>query len=337
MKKTYTFGILGCGMISVTHAEAIAQIPEAKLVGAADASYARAEEFAKKYGIRAYESYDAMLADPAVDIICICTPSRFHADNSIRALEHHKHVVLEKPMALNMEEANLVVEASEKNHCLLTVISQLRFAEDVIKIKRMMEEKAFGNIVLCHLTMKYWRPTEYFTSSDWRGRIECEGGGALMNQGIHGIDLLSYVVGMPTVLQGKVRTLYHDVTVEDTAVAVVSFENGAMGTIEASTCAYPGSPRRLYIQGDRGFVTLQERKILNLYTDTEKIDIEHLPDLTANSASVANVTDCTLHARQITNLIHAIEGKEALVLDAHEGRKAISIIQDIYRTSRQIQ
>ena len=336
MKTTFTFGILGCGMISATHASAIKQIPEARLAGAADAFRENAETFADKHGIKAYGSYEEMLNDPEIDVVCICTPSRYHAENAIMALEHQKHVVLEKPMALTTAEADLVVEAAARNRCLLTVISQLRFSEDVQKIRRLVRENAFGKLVFANLIMRYWRSPEYFSGSTWRGRKEFEGGGALMNQGIHGIDLLQYIVGMPTVLQGKILTRSHNIHVEDTAAALLSFENGAIGTVEASTCTYPGFSRRLELHGDRGYAVLCENRIEKLSTDTENIDCPEDASIDFNTASVPDFMDSSMHARQITNLIRAIQGGESLLLDAAEGRKAVQIIEEIYRSSDRI-
>ncbi len=335
MKTTFSFGILGCGMIASTHAAAIRQIPEAQLVGAADVSRENAARFAEKNGIRVYDTFEDMLRAPEIDVVCICTPSRYHAANAIKALEHQKHVVLEKPMALNTAEADLVVEAACRNQCLLTVISQLRFSEDVLRIRKLMEENAFGNISFISLRMQYWRSPEYFSASSWRGRKDFEGGGALMNQGIHGIDLLQYIAGQPRVLKGKITTRSHAVEVEDTAAALLAFENGALGTVEASTCTYPGFPRQLEIHGDKGYVVLRENKIRKLLTETESIDCSREAEQNVNTYSVPEFSDCTMHARQIANLIHAVQGREALVMDAAEGKKSIQIIEDIYRSSEQ--
>ena len=156
-----------------------------------------------------------------------------------------------------------------------------------------------------------------------------------MNQGIHGIDLLQYIAGQPRVLKGKITTRSHAVEVEDTAAALLAFENGALGTVEASTCTYPGFPRQLEIHGDKGYVVLRENKIRKLLTETESIDCSREAEQNVNTYSVPEFSDCTMHARQIANLIHAVQGREALVMDAAEGKKSIQIIEDIYRSSEQ--
>ena len=331
--KVYQFGLLGCGMVSVLHVGALEQLPNARLHGVVGVSMQESEAYAQKYGIKAYESFDAMLADPQIDAVCICTPSMFHAEQAIKALRAGKHVVLEKPMALNTAEADTILQACEETGKLLTVIFQNRFSADVPKVRRLLEENAFGKITLVNLNMRYWRSDEYFASSNWRGRKACEGGGALMNQGIHGIDLLQYLMGMPTVHCSSVKTMVHNVEVEDSALALVTYDNGAMGTIQGSTCTWPGFPRYLEIHGEKGFVTLRENRIEQLETPEEKLDLrEQLNDM-GESFRKPEDHSSDLHAAQIANLLDAIEGKAELLVDAREGRKAIEIIETIYQRS----
>ena len=317
-------------MIAGIHAKAIEQIESAVLVGVADVHVEAAERFAQTHGVALYQSYEDMLADPDLDVICICTPSGFHAQNALAALKQGKHVVLEKPMALSLEDANEIVATCDQTGKLLTVISQLRFSEDVRKVKHLLEENAFGKISLCSLYMKYYRSVEYYASSSWKGTRKYDGGGALMNQGIHGVDLLEYIVGSVKEVTGKVKTLSHKIEVEDTAVAMVEFENGALGVIEASTCAYPGFERRLEIHGDRGYVLLKNDQIEELMVNGEEV----LVDTSGSRGSTANDPanlHCEMHRRQIQNLLAAICGEEQLLVDAREGRKAIRLIEAIYQ------
>ena len=325
----FCFGILGCGMIAGIHAEAIGSIPEVVLAGVADANAERARAFAAQHGVRAYESYDQMLSDPELDVICICTPSGFHAENALAALQRGKHVVLEKPMALSVESADRIVAACDQAGKLLTVISQLRFSEDVQKVKALLAENAFGRVALCSLYMKYHRSEAYYASSPWKGTKVFDGGGALMNQGIHGVDLLEYIVGPVRDVTGKARTLSHKIEVEDTAVAMLEFENGALGVIEASTCAYPGFERRIEIHGDKGYVLMRDNKIEKMMVNGEEISAEVTDAGTSRDPAALH---CEMHRRQIQNLLAAIRGEEALVVDAREGRKAIRLIETIYRS-----
>jgi predicted dehydrogenase len=332
--KNYNFAILGCGVISKTHALAINEIPNATLVGVADnnAEYARA--FAQKNGVKAYESYQDMLADKDIDVVCICTPSGFHASNAIDALNAGKHVILEKPMSISNEWADKVIEACERTGKKLTVISQFRFSEDIKRVKKLIEENVFGKISLCTLTMKYYRNPEYYSSSSWRGTLRFDGGGALINQGIHGVDMLDYILGPITNVKGKIATISHNIEGEDTAVAFFQTESGALGVIQASTCAYPGFDRRIEIHGDKGYVCLLENKIEKLMVNGEMVDLGEL-----NFTSTANdntVMDYRMHKAQFENFINGIEGKEKILVDCYEGKKALAIIQNIYQTSKEI-
>lgn len=331
--KNYNFAILGCGVISKTHALAINEIPNATLVGVADnnAEYARA--FAQKNGVKAYENYQEMLADKSIDVVCICTPSGYHASNAIDALNAGKHVILEKPMSISNEWADKVIDTCEKTGKKLTVISQFRFSEDIKKVKELISENAFGKISLCTLTMKYYRSTEYYSSSSWRGTLRFDGGGALINQGIHGVDMLDYIVGPITNVKGKIATVSHNIEGEDTAVALFQTANGALGVIQASTCAYPGFDRRIEIHGDKGYVCLLENKIEKLMVNGEMVDLGEL-----NFTSTANdntVMDYRMHKAQFENFINGIEGKEKILVDCYEGKKALAIIQKVYKTSKE--
>ena len=326
----FKFGILGCGMIAGIHADAIKKIDGANLSAVADNNPEYARSFAEKHGAKPYESYDEMLRSD-VDVVCICTPSCFHAQNAIDAMRAGKHVVLEKPMALSTEDADRVIAVSKETGKLVTVICQLRFSPDVQRLKKLVSDGAFGKLTLCTLSMKYHRSMEYYNSSPWKGTLKFDGGGALMNQGIHGIDLLEYIVGGVKDVQGKIRTLSHKIEVEDTAVAMLEFECGAIGTIVASTCAYPGFERRIEIHGDRGYAVLVENSIEKLMIDgieqsTEKVAV-------ANTASDPTAVPSEMHKIEIENLLSAIEGKGELLIDATEGRRAVRIIEDIYRSS----
>ncbi len=335
MNKKLNFGIVGTGMISDTHAAAIISLPDAVLYGAAGVISEQTDAFAKKYNITAYPDVESMLCDPTIDVVCICTPSGFHAENAITALRHGKHVVLEKPMALTLTDADDVHRVSTEHEKLVTVISQLRFSENIQYIKRLISENAFGKITMCSLQMKYWRDSEYFAGSPWRGTMSMDGGGALMNQGIHGVDLLLYLMGDAKLLSAVTKTAYHKIEVEDTAAAILEFENGAVGTIEASTCAYPGFERRLEILGERGHVVLKEAMIESLVVDRKAVASPNIENSSIGSAQDPKAIDYSLHARQIQNLIDAVHGKAKLVSDCIEGKRALKLIKDIYTMSKE--
>ncbi len=333
MNGKMNFGIVGCGMIARIHARAITGIPDANLVGAADVIPEAAERFAAEQGIRAYKSYELLLRDPDIDAVCICTPSGCHASDALLALDAGKHVVLEKPMALSAEDARRVQDAAKASGRLLTVISQLRFCEDVAKVRGMIRDGAFGRLVFCSLRMHYWRDPSYYMESSWKGTRRLDGG-ALMNQGIHGVDLLLYMAGNARVLKGKVKTRFHAIEAEDTAAALLEFESGALGTLEASTCTKPGLPRRMEFLGDRGFAAFRENRIEKMVVDDEVLCDRVVTEDDVGSARDASALSSEPHARQIANLMRASRGEEQLLVDAAEGGRAVKLIEDIYRSSQ---
>jgi len=334
MSNKVRFAIVGCGMIADFHAKAIKSLESAELVGAVDSFPKNLNAFCEKYDIKAFDSFDEVIASEGVDAVCICTPSGFHAKQAIEALKNGKHVVIEKPMALNTEDADKIIAECEKSNCLLTVISQLRFTEGVQKIKSLIEENAFGKIALCDLYMKYWRSPDYYKGGGWKGSKALDGGGALMNQGIHGIDIIQYMVGEAELLHGKTETVFHDIEVEDLAVATVKYPCGAVGVIEGTTCCYPGFERRIEILGSNGCAVLNEgiieKLVINGEDVTEKKQEEQRPS-TANDPSAMSYK---LHAMQIENFVNAINGKEKLLIDAKAGKVAVKLIEDIYNFNK---
>lgn len=330
MKKIINFGVLGCGGIADFHAEAIENTDYAALTGAADNKFEYAKKFADKRNIKAYESYEDMLNDENIDAVCICTPSGCHADNAIAALKAKKHVVLEKPMAITLTDAEKIIDECQNSGCLLTVISQIRFSEDIRRVKALVEENAFGKIVFADLYMKYWRSAEYYSKSQWKGTKKFDGGGALMNQGIHGIDILLYIMGDAKIISSRIKTAYHNIEVEDAAIAMVEFENGAFGTIEGSTCTYPGFERKIEIMGTEGCAILRENKLEKLVVKGETL-IDGVAENALNTASDPFAMSSDLHAMQIRNFVGSIHGDEKIFVDCYDGLKAVKLIEEIYK------
>lgn len=326
------FGIVGCGVIADAHILALEEVEGAKTIGVFDANQERAVAFAARHNIKVYPSYAAMLADEKIDAVCLCTPSGLHADQTMQALDCGKHIVLEKPMALTVEDAQRVCFKAEQSHQMVTVISQHRFHKDVQYLKSLIDKEAFGKLVLCDLSMKYWRDPSYYAASSWRGTWQMDGGGALMNQGVHGVDLMRYLVGDVTVLGGQTKTMLHRIEVEDTAVALVEFSCGALGTIEASTAAYPGFSRRIEIHGSRGYAVLVDSALEKLSINGELlIDQTVQPD--AGTASDPTQLGHGGHTLQLRNFVAALRGEEELLVTARDGLEAVRLIEKIYQLS----
>lgn len=325
MKKV-KFGIIGCGMIANVHAAAIKEIDKAELVGVYDVNSKSALSFSEKHGVKAFERYADILSSD-IDVLCVCTPSGHHAENAVKALTAGKHVVLEKPMALTIDDVNAVIEAEKRSGKLLTVVSQLRFSPDVARVKKLVEGGALGKITMCNLFMNYYRSPEYYSSSAWKGTREHDGG-ILMNQGIHGVDLVLHIMGKISYAQSRTATFSHSIETEDTVVSTVTFECGALGVVEASTCAYPGFDRRIEIYGERGYVFMKENAIEKMMIDGEMINVS--PKSGVSTSSDPSSLDISLHRAQIMNVINALNGDEPLLVTSADGKCAVEAIKMIY-------
>lgn len=333
--KEIGFGIIGCGMISDWHAKAILATEGARLIGFTDLYEASRVEAAKKYNSAAFESVEALLANAEIDAICICTPSGLHAPLAVKAANAGKHIVVEKPMALTLEEADEVIEACEANKVKMEVISQLRFTYAVRRLKDAVEQGELGRLVSGDVYMKYYRSQDYYDKGGWRGTWKMDGGGALMNQGIHGVDLLQYIMGPVKSVFAYTRTLARNIEVEDTAAAVVEFQCGALGVIQGTTSIYPGSPRRLEINGNQGTIVLEEDTIASWVVQGKEVPEDIRVNRTShNTSSNPAAFGIEGHALQIGDMADAIRNGRKTLVDQYEGRKPVEIIRTIYASSK---
>lgn len=334
--KQIGYAIIGCGMISQFHATAIAETPNARLVGVYDAMPYRCEQFVTLNGGKVYESLDHVWADEEVDAVCICTPSGLHFPQALAALEHGKHVLVEKPMALNLADCDTLIDSAKERNLTLGVVSQMRFSPGIQQVKQAMDAKILGKLICADLYMKFHRSQDYYDSSDWRGTWAMDGGGALMNQGIHGVDLLQYLAGPVDNVFARAKTLARKIEVEDTLSAITEFESGAIGVIQATTSLHSGFSRRIELCGEKGTIILEEDKILLWdVSDDEGLDLDTQGASEVRSSSDPGQISSNGHARQIGNFTAAILGKETILIDGNEGRKAVQIILSAYQSSRE--
>ena len=328
--------IIGCGMIAKFHIAAINATADARVAGVYDLDYDRAKVFASLNGTKAYPTMEAIWEDAGAHALCICTPSGLHASLAMAGLEHGRHVLVEKPMALSLADCDALIAAAGERGLKLGVVSQLRFSPAIAQVKNAMDSGVLGKLLCADLYMKFHRSQDYYDSSAWRGTWAMDGGGALMNQGIHGVDLLQYLAGPVDSLYAKARTLARKIEVEDTLSAVVEFKNGALGVIQATTSMYSGFSRRMELCGEKGTIILEEDKIL-LW---DVADDKNMPHDCGGVSDVRSSSDPTQiswngHARQIGNFTAAVLGREELLIDGSEGRKAVEIILNAYRSSKE--
>ena len=332
----FGFGIIGCGVISSWHAQAIAASTGGYLVGAVDIKPESRDAFCLKYGIHPFETVEDMLDSPDIDIVCICTPSGFHARNALAAIKAGKHVLIEKPMALNTDDCDAIIEAAGEANVKAGVVSQFRFARTSRTMKALIAEGRLGRVVTADLFMKYYRSQDYYDASKWRGTWELDGGGALMNQGIHGIDTILNIMGPVKCVYGMARTLARNIEVEDTASAVLEYANGALGIVQGTTSVYPGYPREIVISGTRGTVGISEDIFVewNIEGETIPPDIQLGGKMTTSASNDPRNISTEGHKAQINDFIEAIVEDRRPAVDLREGRRAVELITAIYESSR---
>ncbi len=334
INKTYGFGIIGCGFIAEHHTLSIKHAG-ARLVGVTDVSEERAKGFALKHGAMHFKTIEEMLSSDAVDIVCICTPSGFHKENALQAIRAKKHVLVEKPLALTLDDCDLLVEEAKKYKVTAAVVSQSRFFPVSQILRSVVKENRLGRIVTADLTMKYYRSEEYYKVSPWRGTWKHDGGGALMNQGIHGIDLLLSVMGEVKFVHGLTRTLARNIETEDTVAAVLEYGNGALGLIQGTTSVYPGYPRNFVVSGTKGTVGVTE----NAFSEW-KIEDEDIPDgitiCKARNSGAATPENINFeeHIPQINDMIEAVRDNRPPISSFEDGRRAVELITAIYQSSK---
>lgn len=332
--EKFRFGIWGCGLISAFHADAINQMDDAVIVGAFDLNTSYLKKFCEKYNTEAFSNEEDFITSQNIDAVCICLPSGLHYAAAMQCIRHKKHVVIEKPIALTSQQAHDIVKAAEEYGVFVSVISQLRYSYAAREVKRIVDSGKLGTITLGNAVMKYWRSPDYYAASPWRGTWEMDGGGALMNQGIHGVDLLQYFMGKVISVSAYAKTLVHNIQVEDTLTAVLEYENGAIGTIQATTSVAPGYGRRIEICGSNGSIVLCEDAI-----EVCDVEGEEKEKLCVNSSHYASANrpdgiDCSLHAAQLEDFIKAVQSNEKPWIDACEGKKSVDIICAIYESAK---
>ena len=339
MEKKIGFGIIGAGMIAELHAKCIQSLDKVRLVGVYDINSASAQKLADQFHCKAYDKFETFLADPEIEAVTIATPSGMHGKVAIPAARAGKHILCEKPLDITLEKVDAIIQACDENHVLLSPVFQTRFTRPVQLVHQAMRSGRFGRMVLASAQMRWYRNPAYYSGSSWRGTWAMDGGGALMNQAIHMIDLLIYINGAPEEVFAFAGTLTHSIEVEDNLCAAVKFRNGSFGTIEVSTSCAPGFPRRLEFSGSEGTVAFEEDKITRWeFTHPNPEDAEILRELSGKANVGGGSTPMNIsvdgHSSQISDLADAIMSGRPPFLDGREGRRAIELICGIYESAK---
>jgi predicted dehydrogenase len=328
-------GLIGGGNISRTHARAATAIPDVAISAVQGTNSEKVERLCREFGGRPYEDFYRFLAHRPMQMVIIGSPSGLHAEQGIAAARQGLHVLVEKPIDISTQRADALIAECEKAKVKLGVIFQDRFKPAIRRLKHLINDGALGKVLLADARVRWYRPPEYYSASRWRGTWALDGGGALMNQGVHTVDLLLWLLGDVVSVRARTATLLHAIETEDTALALLEFANGAMGVLEATTAAYPGYPRRVGLTGTEGTIVLENDRIVlaNLKGKSQDM-VSHERDNDNASASSPVVVDFRGHQRAIEDFIHAIQHDHAPACDGREGRRSVALIEAIYDAAR---
>ncbi len=328
-------GIVGAGNISDTHVRAARSLPGVEVSAVYSPTLANAQHLAGAAGATAYDDLSRFFAHTPLDIVAIGSPSGLHAEQAIAAIECGLHVLVEKPLDISTARADAVIVAAERRNVQVGVFFQDRLKPDIARVKRLIDDQRLGKPVMASGRVKWHRPPEYYGDSRWRGTLALDGGGALMNQGIHTVDLLQWMFGPVASVAATIATRVHLIESEDTAAAVLTFRNGAIGVIEATTSVYPGYARRLELTGSEGTLIIEQDTLVAVDLRSEGSEtVRVAPPSSGASAVTATVADAAPHARVIADFVDAIRSGRTPMCDAREGRKSVAIVEAIYHSAR---
>jgi predicted dehydrogenase len=333
---TIHLGLTGGGNITETHARAVNAIPGAQIAAIYGSNAEKVARLCREHGGKPFADFDAFLSHHPMQAVILGSPSGQHAEQGIAAAQRGLHILTEKPIDISTKRANTLIDAANRSGVKLAVIFQDRLKPNIHALKQWLDAGSLGKPLLIDARVKWYRPPDYYSNSKWRGTFALDGGGALINQAIHTVDLLLCLLGDVVRLQARTATLLHKIKAEDTAIATLEFASGAVGTLLATTAAYPGYPRSLEITTTEGTIILEHDRIV-------AADFRNpLPNISTNisgdanqSASSPAVTDITAHKAVIENFLSAIANNTPLACDGVEGRRSLALVEAIYRAAKE--
>lgn len=328
------FALLGCGRIAKRHAELLGkgQIRGARLVAVCDELPDRRQEFAERYEVPGYGSVEALLAVPGVDVVSILTPSGFHAEHAIAVARSGRHVVVEKPMALRLDDADAMIRACDQAGVKLFVVKQNRFNVPIVKARQALEAGRFGRLVLGTVRVRWCRDQSYYNQDSWRGTW-AQDGGVLSNQASHHVDMLEWFMGEVESVHARAMTALVDIEAEDTAIATLKFRNGALGIIEATTATRPKDLEgALSVLGEKGTVEVGGFAMNEIrtwqFTETLPSDHEVMERFSVNPPNVYGFG----HQAYYEHVVDCLQQGQAALVDGLEGRRSLELISALYES-----
>jgi UDP-N-acetyl-2-amino-2-deoxyglucuronate dehydrogenase len=323
--------VIGCGGIVQTHARAAREIPGARLVGVSSRDAAKARRVGEGEGCRFTTDAATLIDDPEVAVVSIATSSGSHAALALAALAAGKHVIVEKPLAMNTADARRVIAAAQQRALTLSVIFQRRFEPTFRALGGVVSSGALGRLLLIEASCPYFRPQSYYDSAAWRGTV-ADDGGALMNQGIHLVDLLLWLGGPARRVSAQMATQLHRMEAEDLALAIVSLQSGALATMLASTNLAPGFPHALNLYGDRGSIRTEGGAVT--HWNVAEVAPPAGSATTAGAASPGGAFwSLEQHRAQIADVLDAIRQRRPPAVTGEDGLRAVALVEAIYRSA----
>lgn len=338
--RTYGFVVVGAGNIAAAHIFAIKGLPNARFIGVVGGRSERARKLAEQHGVTLFGSVEEAAAHPDVDILSICTPSGAHLEPTLAAVAAGKHVIVEKPLEITVERSRRLVDATEAAGLTLGAIFMGRFAPANAFAKRAIEEGRLGRLLQVDGHVKWWRDQAYYDSGAWRGTVALDGGGALMNQAIHQIDMIQWLAGPVSEVFAYSGTLNHErLEVEDTLVATLRYANGALGQVSAATSLWPGSAKSLQVHGTEGFLRIDDDMLVDWRTrsggDAEREELlAQYGGAGKGGSSDPMAISFTNHLLQYQDMLDALDEGRAPAIDGREGIKAVQVVEAMYQSAR---
>lgn len=327
------FAIVGCGFIAKKHAEAISNIPNAKLKAVCDKIESAMVPYAERYGVNCYTNLSKLLKDPSIDVICICTPSGLHASIAEEVAAAKKHIVLEKPIALTLQESERIIQAAEENQVKLAVVHPNRFRPVVQELKKIMDRGLLGKISHASVKVNWNRTQDYYDQSAWRG-TKLFDGGVLMNQAIHNLDLLLWLLGEPDQVFSMQATRLRKIESEDVSIGVLRFKSGALGVVEASTTVYSSNfEESITIFGEKGTVKIGGKNAIYLeHLEIDGVIEDEVKEL--KEKILADPWGIPGHQKIIEDMMTAVKENTNPIVNGVEGKKVLELVLAFYESAQ---
>lgn len=332
---TTYIGLIGGGNISETHARAARAIPDVEIAAVFGTNAEKVDRLCSEYGGKSFCNFDEFLAHRPMELVAIGSPSGLHAEQGIAAARHGLHVLTEKPIDITLERADALIAETHKAHVQLGVFFQDRCKPDISLVKNSVDAGVLGNPILLDARVKWYRPPEYYSHSRWRGTSALDGGGALINQAVHTLDLMLWMFGGVKTVQATCKTALHAIEVEDTLIAMLEFANGALGVLQAATSVFPGYARRLELSGSEGTIIIEQDRLLAADLKNPSAELLKSSEADKNlSLSSPIVSDARGHQAVLEDFLRAIQTNTKPRCDGEEGRRSLATAQAIYEACR---